>query len=100
VRSGDVLRSRFGADVRDATAVPLRDFVILLSDSGEVLAIDVVDFAGFVRKYLRPNTELCGEALFAAVRTELATLLAPWFANIGPLAAEAVGKWDAPFSRE
>jgi len=34
------------------------------------------------------------------VRDELQKVLAPWFANIGPLAAEIVEKWDTPFSRE
>jgi hypothetical protein len=96
----DVLRAELPGGVEDATAVPLRELVILLSASGEVRAIDVLDFGGFARKYLSASTALTGEALFEAVRDDLQRLLAPWFANVGPLAAEIVEKWDAPFARE
>jgi hypothetical protein len=96
----DVLRASFVADIGEAIAVPLRDLVILLSATGEVLAIDVIDFTGFVRKYVQPDSRLSGEALFQAVRPELTKMLAPWFSNIGPLAAECAGKWDAPLGPE
>lgn len=90
----DVLRASFSADVGEAIAVPLRDLVILLSTGGDVLAIDVIDFAGFVRRYVAPDSQLSGQALFEAVRPELAKILAPWFTNIGPLAAECAGRSD------
>ena len=96
----DVLRASFVADIEEVVAVPLRDLVILLSTAGEVLAIDVIDFTGFVRKYVQPDARLNGEALFEAVRPELAKMLAPWFSNIGPLAAECAGKWNAPLAPE
>lgn len=94
----DVLRASFLADVGEATAVPLRDLVILLSPAGDVLAIDVIDFTGFVRRYVEPESRLTGQALFEAVRPVLAKILAPWFSNIGPLAAECAGRWDAPLA--
>lgn len=96
----DVLRASVVADVGEATAVPLRDLVILLSAAGDVLAIDIIDFTGFVLKYVQPDARLTGDALFEAVRPELAKMLAPWFSNIGPLAAECAGKWDAPLASE
>lgn len=96
----DVLRASFVADIGEAIAVPLRDLVVLLSETGEVLAIDLIDFTGFVRKYVRPEALLQGEALLEEVRPELTKMLAPWFSNIGPLAAECAGKWDAPLAPE
>lgn len=95
----DVLHAG-GSAAEEAIAVPLRELVILLSPAGEVVGIDVVDFTGFARKYLRPGTKLAGERLFAEVHTDLQRLLAPWFANIGPLAADLAEKLDALQPRE
>jgi hypothetical protein len=96
----DVLRASCAYDLSDATAVPLRELVILLSPDGAVLAIDVIDFTAFARKYLVADAQVSGEALFQSVRGDLERLLAPWFENIGPLAAETIGKWDAPFAQD
>jgi hypothetical protein len=96
----DVLHASLSEDLGAATAVPFHDLVILLSDRGELLAIDFLNFTGFVRRAIRAAPDFQGEALFEAVRPDLQKTLQPFFTYIGPLAAEVLAKLDGPIAKD